>query len=81
MVADSLKKLKKYPLAKERLTDIINNPNFIYYSTNAILAYADISRLENNADSYIISKLQENLKVSDKDLSSWISVVFTKKIW
>ncbi|WP_028330007.1 tetratricopeptide repeat protein [Brachyspira alvinipulli] len=70
MVADSLKKLKKYTLAKERLTDIINNPNFIYYSTNAILAYADISRLENNADSYIISKLQENLKVSDKDLSS-----------
>ena len=76
MVADSLKKLKKYPLAKERLTDIINNPNFIYYSTNAILAYADISRLENNADSYIISKLQENLKVSDKDLSSKINTQY-----
>ena len=76
MVADSLKKLKKYALAKERLSDIINNPNFVYYSTNAILAYADISRLENNPDSYIISKLQQNLNVADKVLSSKINTQY-----
>ncbi|PPS22755.1 tetratricopeptide repeat protein [Brachyspira murdochii] len=76
MVADSLKRLKKYSLAKERLTDIINNPNFAYYSTNAVLAYADISRLENSADPYIISKLQENLKTADKDLSSKMNIQY-----
>ena len=76
MVADSLKKLKKYALAKERLSDIINNPNFVYYSTNAILAYADISRLENNPDLYIISKLQQNLNVADKVLSSKINTQY-----
>ena len=76
MVADSLKKLKKYSLAKERLSDIINNPNFVYYSTNAILAYADISRLENSADSYIMSKLQEKLNVPDKVLASKINTQY-----
>lgn len=76
MVADSLKKLKKYALAKERLSDIINNPNFAYYYTNAVLAYADISRLENNADSYIISKLQENLNASDKVIASKINTQY-----
>ena len=76
MVADSLKKLKKYSLAKERLTDIINNPNFTYYSTNAVLAYADISRLENSADPYIMSKLQENLKTADKDLASKMNIQY-----
>ena len=76
MVADSLKKKKKYSLAKERLSDIINNPNFVYYSTNAILAYADISRLENSADSYIMSKLQEKLNVPDKVLASKINTQY-----
>ena len=76
MVADSLKRLKKYSLAKERLSDIINNPDFSYYSTNAVLAYADIARLENNADLYIMSKLQENLKVPDKELASKINIQY-----
>ena len=76
MVADSLKRLKKYSLAKERLANIINNPDFVQYSTNAVLAYADISRLENHADPYIISKLQENLKVTDPNLASKINVQY-----
>ena len=76
MVADSLKRLKKYHLSKEKLADIINNKTLIAYSTNAILSYADISRLENNADPYIIAKLEENLKVSDKDLVSKINTQY-----
>ncbi len=76
MVADSLKRLKKYSLAKERLAGIINNPNFAQYSINAVLAYADISRLENNADPYIISKLQENLKITDPILASKINIQY-----
>ncbi|WP_295154820.1 tetratricopeptide repeat protein [uncultured Brachyspira sp.] len=76
MVADSLKKLKKYTLAKERLADIINNTNFAPYSVNAVLAYADISRLENNADPYIMSKLQENLKASNSNTASRINIQY-----
>ncbi|MEI0477873.1 tetratricopeptide repeat protein [Brachyspira pulli] len=76
MVADSLKRLKKYALAKQRLSDIINNPDFAYYYTNAVLAYADIARLENNADPYIMAKLQENLKIPDKDLASKINIQY-----
>ena len=76
LVADSLKKQKKYHLAKERLTDIIDNPEFISYSTNAIMVYADIARLENAFDDYITPKLQNNLRAKDKDIAATMNMEY-----
>lgn len=76
LVADSLKRQKKYHLAKERLTDIIENPEFINYYTNAIITYADIARLENTFDDYIAPKLQDNLKARDKEIASTMNMEY-----
>lgn len=76
LVADSLKRQKKYHLAKERLTDIIDSPQFAAYSTNAIMVYADIARLENSADDYIIPKLQNNLRAQDKEVASVMNMEY-----
>ena len=76
LVADSLKNLKKYSLAKQRLSDIINDPKYISYYTNALLAYADIARLENASDAYLMVKLQNNLNTSDKAVASTINMQY-----
>lgn len=76
LVADSLKNLKKYTLAKERLADILNNPNFINYYTNALLAYADIARLENNPDAFLMSKLESSLNTSDKAFATALNMQY-----
>ena len=76
LVADSLKNLKKYTLAKQKLSDIINDPKYISYYTNAILAYADIARLENTPDAYLMVKLQNNLNTSDKSVASTINMQY-----
>lgn len=76
LVADSLKRQKKYHLAKERLTDIIESPEFINYYTNAIITYADIARLENTFDDYIAPKLQDNLKARDKEIASIMNMEY-----
>lgn len=69
LIADSLKRMKKYSLAKERLAMVINDQKFSNYTPRAIIAYADICRLENYADAYIIGKLQQYLQMpNDKSL-------------
>ena len=76
IVADSLKKMKNYNLAKNRLSEIIDGVGFEAYQLDAIIAYADIARLQNSADQYIITKLQNNLKPSDKSLASTINMQY-----
>ena len=76
IVADSLKKMKNYNLAKNRLSEIIDGVGFEAYQLDAIIAYADIARLQNSADQYIIAKLQNNLKPADKSLASTINMQY-----
>ncbi len=68
IIAESLEKLKKYVLAKEKLASIINDPSFTKYIPRAILAYANITRLSNEADYYIMGKLEEYLKYPQSKL-------------
>lgn len=77
LIAESLKKLKKGSLAKERLVMVISDPIFSAYVPRAILAYADICRIENNADQYIMGKLQQYLKIpNDKYLESAMNMEY-----
>lgn len=68
IIASSLEKLKKYTLAKESLSQIINDSTLIEYQAEAIISYANISRLLNEVDFYIISYLEKYLSYP-KDIS------------
>ena len=65
LIAEALEKEKKFNLAKKQLAKIINDPKYDLFIHRAVISYANISRLLNESDNYIMSQLARFLNMPD----------------
>lgn len=77
LIASSLEKLKDYRLAKDRYVEVINNKDSNEYLIDAILGYANITRLENELNYFIQPHLQRYLEYPlDKMVESQMNMLY-----
>ncbi len=77
LIASSLEKLKDYRLAKDRFVDVINNKESTEYLIDAILGYANITRLQNELNYFIQPHLQRYLDYpTDKFIESQMNMLY-----
>lgn len=77
LIADALEKEKKFYLAREQLAKIINDPKYELFTIRAVISYANISRLLNESDNYIVARLEQFLNMpNDPALESQINMLY-----
>jgi len=82
LIAEALEKEKKFNLAKEQLAKIINDPKYTLFIHRAIISYANISRLLNESDYYIMAQLSRFLNMPDNpDLESQMNMQYGYQLY